>query len=182
MNVLKKSGWLGFLVILVWAGQLWSEEIRLRADGTGDYVTIQEAIGAAFEGDEIVLEEGIYRGAGNRDLDMGGKHLTIRSIDPEDREVVRATVIDCEGSALERHRGFYFDSGEGLDSVVSGLTIEHGYHLDGGGIYCTGECNPTIRNCIIQYGHAERDGGGVQCNSSRMTLINCDIIHNTAGQ
>ncbi|MCP4712074.1 MAG: hypothetical protein GY869_25920 [Planctomycetes bacterium] len=174
--------WVGALVVLLMSVRVWSDEIRLRADGLGDYATIQAAIMAAGGGDEIILAEGLYRGAGNRDLDMGGKALTIRSEAPEDAEVVGLTIIDCQGSALEYHRGFYFHSGEGSGSVLSGLTIENGYQFDGGAIYCENGSSPTFRNCVIRYNEAIEDGGGIKCSiNCNPVIIGCDISNNTAG-
>ncbi|NIO84487.1 MAG: hypothetical protein GTN53_28595, partial [Candidatus Aminicenantes bacterium] len=52
--------------------------IIVRADGTGDYPTIQAAINAAATGDIIELQTGTYTGNGNRDIDFLGKVITVR--------------------------------------------------------------------------------------------------------
>jgi hypothetical protein len=95
----------------------------IRPDGTADFPTIQAAIDAATDGDVIELTDGTFTGEGNRDIDYLGRAITIRSQsgNPE------ACAIDCEGSETEPHRGFYFHSGEGLDSILDGVTITHGY-------------------------------------------------------
>jgi len=136
------------------------------------------------------VDPGTYIGAGNKNLDLGGKAITVRSVNPNDPCVVAATVIDCEGSG----RGFYFHSGEGPGSVISGLTITRakvtGRPAKGGAIYCTGAC-PTIKNCLItsnqalgSYGdpHGENAyGGGIYCESnSCLTLIDCTVSSNRA--
>ena len=59
------------------------------------YPVIQWAVDDADEGDEIVLDPGIYTGFGNREIDFFGKNLTLRSIDPADPVIVAATVIDA---------------------------------------------------------------------------------------
>jgi len=42
-----------------------ADTIIVRADGSGDYPTIQAAMDAASDGDEIVLEPGTYTGDGS---------------------------------------------------------------------------------------------------------------------
>jgi hypothetical protein len=101
-------------------------------DGSGDYVTIQEGINAAVDGDEVVVCDGIYTGDGNRDLDFGGRLITVRSQNgPEN------CIIYSQGSETEAHCGFYFHNGETADAVVEGFTIIGGYTYVGGGICCS---------------------------------------------
>jgi hypothetical protein len=52
--------------------------ITVRADGTGDYPTIQDAVDAANPLDEIVLEPGTYTGSGNVNVGVTTPDLTIR--------------------------------------------------------------------------------------------------------
>ncbi|MHC4756071.1 MAG: right-handed parallel beta-helix repeat-containing protein [Planctomycetota bacterium] len=154
-----------------------------------DYNTIQEAIDDANDYDLVIVSEGTYTGLGNRDLDFHGKAITVRSVEPHDPNVVAATVIDCQGSSSEKHRGFYFHSGESDRSVVSGFTITNGYapyvrrgYGDislGGGIYCRG-ASPKIVNCIVTSNIAEREGGGIYNEKGKPTLINCTLSGNSA--
>ena len=121
-------------------------------DGSADhpYDAIQETINAAWHGDTIIVRDGTYTGDGNRDIDFGGKAITVRSENgPEN------CVIDCQGTESEPHRGFYVHSGEGGNSVIDGFTIENAYadggkwqERCGGGIYCY-ESSPTITNNTI---------------------------------
>ena len=47
------------------------------------YLTIQMAIDAALDGDEIVLDPEGYTGPGDCDIDFEGKAITVRSTHPE---------------------------------------------------------------------------------------------------
>ncbi|MFQ6043234.1 MAG: hypothetical protein ACE5PV_20475, partial [Candidatus Poribacteria bacterium] len=105
-----------------------------------DYDTIQAAIDDASDGDEIVVADGIYTGSGNKNIDLLGKAITVRSENgPEN------CIIDCENNG----RGFFVHRGEGLDSVVKGFSIVNGSTAgkfpdnNGGGILCY-SASPTI--------------------------------------
>ncbi|MCH8274597.1 MAG: hypothetical protein IH851_07395, partial [Armatimonadetes bacterium] len=67
------------------------------------YATIQDAIDAAVNSDTVLVEDGIYTGAGNKNLDFGGKLIEVISENGPDN-----CIIDCENDG----RGFYFHSGE----------------------------------------------------------------------
>jgi parallel beta-helix repeat protein len=144
------------------------------------YQTIQQAIDDANDGDVIFVTVGTHTGPGNRDIDFKGKAITLRSFDPNNPDVVAATIIDCNGSDWYPHRGFHFHSGEDANSVLAGLTITRGGGVyDGGGIRCL-HSSPTIRNCIIT-GNVSDGRGTVYCgNYSNPTIINCTITNNIA--
>jgi hypothetical protein len=150
-----------------------ADTITVCWDGSGDYLTIQEGIDAAVDGDEVVVCDGTYTGDGNKDLDFGGRLITVRSANgPED------CTIDCEGAG----RGFYFQSGETADAVVEGFTITNGLvEGSGGGVVCAGATGPTISNCAIIGNWAASSGGGVYCaGGSYATIIDCVITGNVA--
>jgi predicted outer membrane repeat protein len=140
--------------------------------------TIQGMIDAAENGDTVIIEPGVYTGYGNRDLDFKGKAITLSSIDPDDPNIVAATVIDCQGTESEPHQGFYFHNNETADSVLDGFTITGGYETSGGAIYCNNS-SPTIRNCVIVDNYAYNGGGMRNCNSSA-TVMNCTFSGNYA--
>jgi len=157
----------------------------------GRYDNLQQAIDDADNGEVIVVTRGTHRGPGNRDIDFNGKALTIRSAEPNDLQVAAATIIDCQGSAVEPHRGFCFQSGEGTDSVCisSSPTIKNCILTNnsadgqGGAIYCGQNSNPLITNCIITSNTslAEGCGGGICCSDGSDALVkNCFIAGNVS--
>ena len=160
-----------------------------------EYPTIQAAIDDCNNGDIVIVEPNTYTGPGNRDLDFGGKAITVQSINPTDPCIVAATIIDCNGSVADPHRGFYFHSGEDVNSVVSGLTITNGYAEAGGAIYLENS-GATILRCRVignaakngetvfdgwEYGTDGGKGGGICCISSSLVVYDSNIAGNNAG-
>jgi parallel beta-helix repeat protein/predicted outer membrane repeat protein len=152
---------------------LVAESILTAAPAGGDYTTIQDAIDAASDFDLVEVANGTWIGAGNKELDFGGKKVYLKS-----QGGAAFCVIDCENSG----RGFYFHSGETEDSVVDGFTIKNGnIGEDGGGIYCYSSSSPTITNCVITSNTTTKGGGGIACrNSCIATVRNCVITGNSA--
>ena len=142
--------------------------------------TIQDGIDGARDGDLVVVAPGTYTGHGNRDIDFSGKAILLIS-----EEGPEATVIDCEGTDEEPHRGFYFHCGERDDSIVEGFTVTGGYtsgeewiEKKGAAILCLNS-SPCIRECTIESNYS-RSGGIIDLNYSTESLISrCIIIDNT---
>ncbi len=134
-----------------------------------DYPTIQSAIDAASDGDIVEVAPGTYTGEGNKNLDLGGKAITVRSESGAD-----GCIIDCQGEG----RGFYFHNGEGNNSVIDGFTIQNGSAYEGGGIYCL-DSSPTVTNCTISDNSASF-GGGIYCLDSSPIITYCMIRDNSA--
>ncbi len=108
------------LIAVVVFGQAHALTYLVRPDGNGDFATIQDAIDGANIGDVIELADGVFVGAGNRNISYNGKAITIRSQSGEPE----TCVIDVQG----RHnglaeRGFLFNNNEGPASVLRDVTI-----------------------------------------------------------
>jgi len=154
------------IVIFLITASLVSAEVRLVP---GDYPTIDAAVSACSDGDEVVVADGIYRGDGNRDLHIN-RNITIRSENGPD-----GCIIDCNGTETEQHQGFYLNE----NRVIAGFTIINGYAQEGGAINC-GDGSPTVINCVITDNSAEREGGGIYCHGGSPIIINCRITGNSA--
>jgi hypothetical protein len=133
------------------------------------YTTIQAGINAASDSDVVTVADGTYTGAGNKNIDFGGRAITVRSENgPEN------CIVDGEGVGM----GFYFHSYEGAFSILEGFTIKN-FNESGITLYPS---SATIKNCIItenirSIGTA---AGGIFCRHCAPTVINCTITHNVA--
>jgi uncharacterized protein YjbI with pentapeptide repeats len=162
---------LAFLLTSVPAG---ATVLVVHPDGTGDYPTIQAAIDAAATGDIVELTDGTFTGDGNRDLDLTGKAITVRSASGDPA----TCILDCGGSATEPHRSFHFHNGETAASEVTGLTITGGYVADepwGGAMLCELSAFPTVRSCVFQ---GNRDCALVCLVGAGATLVDCVFSQN----
>ena len=121
-----------------------------------EYGTIQTAIDLAREGDTVLVAEGTY----NENISFGGKNIILTSTDPEEPNVVSATIIDG-GSVDSVVR---FNGTESSDCKLLGFTITNGYGPgddDGGGISGAGN-SATVANCSIKDNIAQKHGGGIR--------------------
>jgi parallel beta-helix repeat protein len=124
------------------------------------YDFISHAVQEAIDGDEIVVAQGVYK----ESLNFGGKALMIRSEDPNDPNVVAATVIEGRAQAVA------FTTGEDANSALVGFTLTHASQ----GIYCRGS-SPTIHNCCI----VDNVEAGIKLSeNSNPTIVNCVIAGN----
>ena len=165
--------WLG---IVLTVGAWTSSSLAATILVPGDYTTIQAAVDAAVDGDVVMIADGVYTGIGNRNIDFGGKKITVRSASgmPE------RCIINCE----RQGRGFYFHSGETADAIVEGLSIRNGWagpgalgDTHGGGIF-SDDCTPVIRNCVIAHCAAAVRGGGLYVSGRGPEVSYCRILNN----
>jgi hypothetical protein len=130
------------------------------------YPTIQSALLAARDGETVLVEDGLYRGAGNRDIRFYGKGIALKS-----RNGPKNCIVDCQATMENPHRGFrLYEERDAEDPIIEGLTIQNGIAvedfliqfppLDGGAIYNYG-IKPTVRNCIFRNNRASESGGAI---------------------
>ena len=151
-------------------------------DGTGDFPTIQAALDAATAGDTIELSDGFFTGDGNRDLDFGGKVLTLRG----ESGNADVCVLNCQGTSSDTHRGFHFRSGEGPGSIIADLTVWSGWgHYDeftisrAGAVFCE-DASPTITRCAFVENRADFGGAIVIHGGAAPLIEDCRFILNSA--
>jgi parallel beta-helix repeat protein len=159
--------WLMAITVLLWSSVALGETFYVSGP---DDKTIQEAISAAQDGDEVVVADGIYTGDNNRGLKFEGKRITLRS-----ENGPKNCIIDCQG----QYTALIFFLRETPETEVVGFTIRNGYFSSGGAMYCSNFSSPTIRNCIFE-GNGAGNGGAVYCAISSPTFINCIFTGNSA--
>jgi len=136
-----------------------------------DYPTIQSAINDANDGDTVIVTPGRHK----ENINFLGKAITVTSTNPDDLNVVAATIIDGNEPADVNFASVVtFDSGEDNNSILTGFTITGGtgtWLLDswefqglnwnrcGGGIICYNMSAPTISKNYFTYNIAGHGGG-----------------------
>lgn len=143
-------------------------------DGPADFDSIQLAIDSTSYGDEIIVLPGLYR----ENINFNGNSRIVRSTNPDDPNVVDATIISgsFSGSAVT------FNGYESSSCQLCGFTITYGRSENGGGIDGGDEyhqTNAVIKNCTIHFNESyEGHGGGIAfCEG---TISNCIITDNSA--
>ncbi len=135
--------------------------------GGGDFLTIQEGLNAASDGDTVFVVPGTYTGPGNRNLLFNGVSCTLIGGASRDE-----TVIDCEGAG----RGFYI---AGASPIIENLAVVNGDTVRGGGMYLEG-ASPFLSNVRFRDNRATDGGGGLYCRNGSPVLVDVLFDDNSA--
>ena len=154
-----------------------------------EYSTIQGAINDCHNGDVVIVAAGTYYESLNMYGGQYNLNCTVRSTDPNDWDVVAATIIDGNGAATTvtlannlqgNFMGFTITGGtrgaclqSGTDMVLSKCVIAN----NGGTGVSVNSCNGKVSNCIIKDNGAE----GVSTGNGALTLKNSIISGHTTG-
>jgi hypothetical protein len=135
-------------------------EIVVDNGGGGDYLTIQEGITAASEGETVRVIEGTYTGAGNRNLDFGTKNIVLRS-----NAGAEVTTIDLEN--VLGNRAFQFiSSGQDTSCVIDGFTVtncltDETHGGSGAAVYMSSVSPKFINMIFSNCDSTDRPGGAI---------------------
>lgn len=152
-------------------------------DGSGTYANLQQAVLAAGTGDTIQLADGLFTGAGNRNVTLRGPSLTLRSAGgtPE------ACILDSEGDG----RALFVQSLPGTAIRIEGITLRGGNPSllppellggFGGGLAVQGVApsgTTTVTRCIFEDQRAEA-GAGAFVYQARAEFRACTFRRNAA--
>jgi hypothetical protein len=194
----------GFLVFAsVASARTW----YVKPDSTGDVPTLSVAVdSASAQGDTVLLANGTFSGAGNREVDCLDKALVIVS---ESGNPDLCTIdCGCGYGCFERRTGIYFRSPESGAQRLEGVTLMGGCGAvvcevgsrpeivncvfrnnkcvaaevgpAGAGMYCVDGSHPTVIDCVFE-GNSAWVGGGLVCGDCSATFINVSFIQNYAG-
>ena len=159
---MRSSLWTVALAWAAWAGApTFGATLHVEPNHPASYSSIQDAIDAAKNLDTVVVHPGLYQEA----LNYKSKAITVRSLDPNDPQIVAATVVDGAGQHVVT-----FQYGETEHSVLRGLTLQGG----GNGVRCgQSYVRPVIRQCVITSNKLDGINGGSP------TVVDCTIAANT---
>jgi hypothetical protein len=178
MSTLKTTiAVIGLIVLFVGAP---ARAIHYHVDPNGDdttglswataFHTIQQGIDASNPTIVEVNEATYYE-----TVDFKGVGCRVTSTDPNDWDVVAATIIDAK--CYYTHV-VTFHSGEGRDSVLAGFTVTNASStLSGTGVDCE-DSSPQIARCIIKHAPCGTQLYGVACANSSPLISDCIIKDN----
>lgn len=140
----------------------WSGQSPVCIPPDGPKRTIQAAMSEALTGDEVILADGVYRGAGNKWLSFPGQYFTVRS-----ENGPASCIIDLEDSGL----AFFLVTDETPQAVVQGLTIENGRSGEGGAFFIHHASQVVIRDCVLRNNFSTSSGGAIHCDTNASPTI-----------
>jgi len=143
----------------------------VRPDGSGDFLTIQDAVDGVPDYDIIELVNGTYTGPGNRDVDLRGRALTVRSQSGSPD----SCILDCEGTG----RAFVCNTGETESTLIQNLTLTGGHAERGGALLCASS-SPTMIGCVLHHNSADSSGGGICAIAGSPVIERCTLVENSA--
>ena len=178
--------WLSMALLLLMQGPAAFATVwHVEPDGTGTFPTIQDAINAASNQDVVELGDGTFRGTGNRDVNLLGKVIVVRSA--SDNPAL--CILDIEGQLDDNHRGFLLANHEGPGTGFRGFTLRNGCMRGdstsvgrGGAVYLGvgGGASPFFENMRFEQNTA-LNGGAVYVHiGSVVRFDDCEFIGNLA--
>ena len=166
------------LGLLIFSSLLCGTIIEVNIDGTGDYISVNEAMDACIAGDTLLVHPGIYY----ENIHLY-KDITLMSLFGinGDESYIDSTILD--GSSITSVIATENSNEEYFIVNIMGFTIQHGFarsifdeHAYGGGIYAS--CiEISVDSCKIKDNRAFCCGG-IFLGSCTSYLSGCEISGN----
>lgn len=169
-----------FVIGLLAASAAGATTYLVLPDGSGDVPSIASALALAVHGDVIELGDGVFSGPGNRNLDLAGLRVTLRSRSGNPR----ACVIDVDGNAGDPARALLCVSGEMSSTRIEGIGFRGGYLTApdeaGGAVLCVGS-SPSFEGCRFRGNYSAWAGGALAAMEGAAPVIDdCEFSGNVA--
>ena len=151
-----------------------ADTIHVDVNGGGDFVSIGEGVGAASDGDTVLVAPGTYTGPENLGIDFEGRNLHLLAVEGPDSTVIDAASEDTVVVLLH--------TGEDTTSVIQGFTITGAFTA-----ILAESSSPVIDNCVICDPVDDNDAVGIRCISSAAKvrrsqfLWDCDYGYGRSG-
>jgi len=142
---------------------LYDGSYYVRADGTGDFPTIQAALDAPFV-EEVILADGVYTGHSSTELDFHGLPISLRS---ESGDPSRCLIDRDDAPGFDVV--FRFDDNEGPAAEVIDIGIRDG---DGLSVISCWNSSPSFRGLLISNASSS-DYGIVLLGGSHASFEGC---------
>ena len=131
-----------------------------------NFPSVSLAMSMAENTDTLIMDPNTYY----EQINFNGKPVHLRSTDPNDPNVVAATIIDANGVG----NGVTFSNAEDANSIIQGLTIRNAQSAWWyAGINCT-NASPAIRDCVLRNNYS-----GIYLDHSTAEITNCQGIYNS---
>lgn len=140
--------------------------------GGGDFVRIASAVATAADDDIITVRPGVYP----TEIRLTHRRLTIRGTNPDDRDVVAATILEARADGA-RHLIIEDQS----VVTIAGFTLRNAVNQFIGGSTHVGQSTVVFRgNRWIRNRVLDDRGGAIFAYDSDLTLIGNEFIKNEA--
>jgi hypothetical protein len=172
------------------------------------YATIQQAVDASLSGDTVLVGTGYYvenvdlrfkNITIRSDVDLDWQTHDIAPLNTIIDGSNTASVVRLKGnSRLTVVEGFTLTNGKGTQlifgkvgggiygelsspRILSNIIAGNNVPVGGGGIYCSGDAGPEVKDCIVYNNSAGQYAGGLYVGGEHCVVENCMVIRNTAG-
>ncbi len=139
---------------------------------------IQAAVDAADPNDEIVLAPGVYTSESLVSIQITAKPLTLRSQDPNDTDIVAATILQCPSDGNESVPAIEIEGDVDQEEFikVEGLTFTGG--MTKVAMYSQDEAKVALKSCVVR----DNQAGGLEFADAELVATDCLFVNNTTSE